>query len=328
MGILLPLSGSQIAAAESHSHFDGVSEVAVCGNHVWVGGSTVTELSETSGSVIRVLSQATYAFTDPVAFGCDTGRLWVVSKGGVNGQGGAVTEVNAKNGRLVRVVQSLNDEFDSPDAIAVGGAAVWITNGSTPAQPPAFGGATGNSVTELNASNGSLVRVISNPKDDMSYLNSVAVLGTHVWVGGARGLTELKSSSGALVKVVKGSGSIYTSPSALTVAGPDLWETTQNSVIELSGTTGAKLRVFSGDGVNGIAANNADVWFTNLGNNSVSEIDAATGKRILTVHAAADKLGLPQGIALSAKDVWVASPNYNSVVELNIATGTLVRVIK
>jgi DNA-binding beta-propeller fold protein YncE len=59
----------------------------------------------------------------------------------------------------------------------------------------------GNSVTELNASNGSLLRVINATADGFNFPTSVAVSGTHVWVTNQYGssVTELNASNGSLV---------------------------------------------------------------------------------------------------------------------------------
>jgi hypothetical protein len=304
VGVLLPLNGSSIASAATHGHFDGPGAVAVCAGRVWVTNSSdsperpvdnsVTEINETTGAVIRVLDSDSFDFAQPVAFGCGGDHLWVVDKGFIAGEGDAVTEINATSGRLIRVVSSLSDQFDSPDAIALGGSHVWITNGATPVQPPAFGGAVGNSVTELNATTGSLVRVISDPKDKINYADAVVTLGSHVWVGSLNALSELNSSNGSLVRVIKAAGTIQSSPTALTVAGSNLWEATVSSVTERSGTTGASLRTVSADGhphngIDGISSNNSDVWVANI-DNSVSEVNATTGKRVRVINAAADKL--------------------------------------
>jgi hypothetical protein len=344
MGLLAALSGATTASASSKEHFGGPGAIAVCAGRVWVTNSnnSVTEINETTGVVVRVLDAYSFNFTDPEALGCSGNDLWVVDKGTATmpGKGDGVTEINASSGHLVRFISSPAYEFDAPDAIAVGRSHVWIASGATPLQPPTQEGATGNSVTELNATNGSLVRVIGGSKDKLNYLTSVAILGSHVWVGGLNNLTELNSSNGSLVRVIKnapptaptGVGAISSSPTALTVTGPNLWEATLSSVTEVSGTTGASLRTVGpaanpSKEIDAIASSNSDVWVANY-SNSVFEINATTGKHVMAINTTADKLDETQGIALSAKDVWVTSAIYNAVIELNITTGALVRVIK
>jgi DNA-binding beta-propeller fold protein YncE len=79
--------------------------------------------------------------------------------------------------------------FSGPASVAVSGTHVWVANYE------------GNSVTELNASNGSLLRVINATADGFNFPTSVAVSGTHVWVTNQYGssVTELNASNGSLV---------------------------------------------------------------------------------------------------------------------------------
>jgi hypothetical protein len=347
VGLVISFAGSANASTSAHHHFDNPGPMAVCADRVWVinlSNNSVTEINETSGAVIHVLDSSSFDFAEPVALGCGGDHLWVVSRRGVAGQGGAVTEINAVSGHLIRVVSNPAYEFDSPNAIAVGGSHLWITNGATPAQPPAFGGATGNSVTELNASNGSLVRVIRDPKDKISYPDAVVLLGSHVWVGNSLGnsVTELRSSDGSLVRVIAikgaratvGAAALNDSPQSLLVTGSNFLVETGNSVRELEGTNGSQLRdvtTFKNpkNGYCAIAANSSDVWTaTCAASGSVSEIDIATGDRVRVINAASDDLGQGQGIAFSPGDVWVASWYRSVVVELDMTTGALVRLIR
>jgi hypothetical protein len=262
---------------------------------------------------------------------CASDHLWVVDKGTAYGKGDAVTEINAATGHVMRVLSSPGYEFDAPDAIAVGGAHVWVTNGGTPLQPPSQLGATGNSVTEINANTGSLIRVIGAAKDQLNYLVAVVTLGSHVWAGSLNNLTELNASDGSLVRVIHGTGKIQTSPTALTVTGSKLWEATLHAVVERNGTTGASIRSINPNGdprgsIVGIASDNDDVWAVNF-DNSVAEINAATGRHVV-INGARDTLDEPRGIALSPKDVWVSNPLHDDVVEINMTTGSLVRLIR
>lgn len=88
-----------------------------------------------------------------------------------------------------------SDGFNTPVGIACDGAHVWVANINS------------NSVSELLASTGALVQVISGAS--FGFNKPVAVLsdGTHVWVTneGGNSVTELSASSGALVRLIKGS---------------------------------------------------------------------------------------------------------------------------
>ena len=68
-----------------------------------------------------------------------------------------------------------NYSFGRPYAIADDGTHVWVVNNS------------GNSVTELDASDGSLVRNLNGASYSFSYPVGIADDGTHVWVANATG---------------------------------------------------------------------------------------------------------------------------------------------
>ena len=85
--------------------------------------------------------------------------------------------------------------FDHPTAITTDNLGhVWVTNNQA------------NSVTELNAKDGSLVKVIqgANYKFNYPYAITTDNLG-HVWVtnNDANSVTELNAKDGSLVQVVK-----------------------------------------------------------------------------------------------------------------------------
>jgi DNA-binding beta-propeller fold protein YncE len=85
---------------------------------------------------------------------------------------------------------------------------VWVANGS------------GNSVTELNATTGALVQVIS-----VSMPFAVSSDGTHVWVPTEFGnsVTELNAASGALVKVITAPSYGFFGPTGISSDGTNVW---------------------------------------------------------------------------------------------------------
>ena len=62
-------------------------------------------------------------------------------------------------------------------------------------------------MTELNASTGALVQVISGSMYGFNSPRAISSDGTHVWVANRYGnsVTELSASTGALVQVISGS---------------------------------------------------------------------------------------------------------------------------
>ena len=103
--------------------------------------------------------------------------------------------------------------FRQPDAIASDGTHVWVANND------------GNSVTELNASTGALVKVISGSRYEFNDPDAIASDGTHVWVANDDGnsVTELNASTGGLVKVISGSSYGFNDPDAIASDGTHVW---------------------------------------------------------------------------------------------------------
>src|SRR6266581_217839 len=80
-------------------------------------------------------------------------------------------------------------DFSSPAAIASDGTHVWVANYD------------GNSVTELSARTGRLVKVISGSRYKFADPTAIASDGTRVWVP-SESVTELNARTGRLVKVI------------------------------------------------------------------------------------------------------------------------------
>ncbi|MBW4079561.1 MAG: hypothetical protein HIU84_13870 [Acidobacteria bacterium] len=116
-------------------------------------GGSVSVLTARSGSLVRVITTATDAFYGPAGIAVGHSHVWVT-----NGTGGTITELNASNGALVRVIKVKALEYGSPSTVIVRGSRVWVLDSAVllSGQSDVWGGA----VTELNASNGSLRRII------------------------------------------------------------------------------------------------------------------------------------------------------------------------
>ena len=82
----------------------------------------------------------------------------------------------------------------------------------------------GKSVTELSASTGALVQVISGSSYGFDGPDAISSDGTHVWVANSgNSVTELSASTGALVQVISGSGYGFDAPEAISSDGTDVW---------------------------------------------------------------------------------------------------------
>jgi DNA-binding beta-propeller fold protein YncE len=123
----------------------------------------------------------------------------------------------------VRTLSGGSYGFNGPWGIATDGTHVWVDN---------YGRAsTGDSVTELNASNGIRVRTLYGIKAPYS----VAVQGGHVWVANGGSVTELNAANGSWVRTLSGASYGFADPWAIAVDGTHVWVANHqgNSVTEL-----------------------------------------------------------------------------------------------
>ena len=219
--------------------------------------------------------------------------------------------------------------FYGPGAIAVDGGHVWVANEQ------------GDSVTELNAGDGSLVQILSGGRYGFDYPAAIAVDGADVWVASLEGssLTELNAGDGSLVRTVSGAHDGLDGPTAIAVDGTHLWVTNESggsvaggSVTELNAADGSLVRVVSGAGHDfnapaAIAVDGTDIWVANE-SYSVTELSASDGSLVRTVLGARYGFVFPGAIAADGLHVWVADGGRGSVAELNVSDGSLVRTVR
>ena len=106
----------------------------------------------------------------------------------------------------------------------------------------------GNSVTEVSASNGSLVQTISGGAYGFDAPYDITSDGTNLWVTNAFGnsVTEV-AESGALVRTLSGGSYGFDEPTFAAFDGTDLWVTNQSgkSVTEVQAGDGSWVATFS-----------------------------------------------------------------------------------
>jgi YVTN family beta-propeller protein len=73
----------------------------------------------------------------------------------------------------------------------------------------------------------------------------------------------------------------------------------------------------------GVSSDGTHVWVTNLGENTVSEIEASTGEVINTINVGK----LPLGVSSDGTHVWVTNHTDNTVSEIKVASGEVIRTI-
>lgn len=230
-------------------------------------------------------------------------------------------------------------------AIAYDGRHVWI------ASDPGNGGGW---VTELNASDGALIRTLSGARYGFHYPAAIAFDGTHIWVAndpqtgdgqtpkpGDGTVTELNASDGSWVRTLSGPGYGFDFPSAIVVSGGDVWVANGlgTSVTEVKASDGSVIRTLSGsrygfDSPSAITVSGSHIWVVNAGsgdNASVTEFSAADGSWIRTLPWSRYSSNDPSGIAVVGGHIWVTTSswditsNESTVFELDATDGRLVK---
>jgi DNA-binding beta-propeller fold protein YncE len=304
--------------------FNHPGPIASDGSHLWVGsGPSVTELSASNGSLIRVLRGPAYGFSVR-SIAADAAHVWVLNASG------SITELMASSGALVQIVKGSAFDLQGSTEIASDGAHVWVAN---PCGPRCTGGVRGSgSITELLATTGALVQVLSGATYELDAPSVISSDGTDLWVVNSSSsiVTEIDDSSGALVRSIPATGN------AIDSDGTHVWLTVREGsdptypgpgVLELSAATGQvvahlTMPVYDPDAV---ASDGTDVWIAECGCNfeyddfgyndygNVAELSASTGEPESLGGVPSDALNGPTGIALAGGRAWVTNLYGDSV---------------
>ena len=254
---------------------------------------------------VAVVDRArSYGFGAPVGIAADARHVWVVNEARANTSGGAsVIELDARTGALVQTLPSSSYGFNYPSAAVDDGRHVWVSNE--------------NSVTELNASDGSLVRTLTLPAtlNLYSWGLGLALAGTHLWVVSSEVCRPYCSSTA----------------------------TNYGAAVEFNAADGSFVQALYGGDHRaiqapwGIAADGSHVWITseaiNGSGGSVTELDASNGRQLWTVPlSTGDTSGNPGGAITYARGhLWVLCSSQgngpSSLVELNASNGKVLRTI-
>ena len=266
----------------------------------------------------------------------------------------AVIELNAKSGSLVRVMKnqphsivepgiaSRVGDLTEPGYMAVSHSKLWVGDDQY------------WNATELNSTNGSLVRVVSARADQLAFPGGIAISGGHVWIAnshvGANSVTELKARDGSLVRVINAPADQLSGPWKIAISGSNVFvlNSSGDSITELNANTGALVRIinpragccaqrsgtFQWAGPTSLAVSGSHLWVSDVYNganggyqrSSVAEFDTKTGALIRLIRSTADQFNDPVAIAATDGAIWVEN-NDNTLTELNAQTGSLVHVI-
>jgi outer membrane protein assembly factor BamB len=277
-------------------------------------------------------------FAEPVAIAESGSHVWVA-----NVFGNSVTELNAATGSVIRVIDAPADDFATPIALAVTDAHVWVVNEGVKGNSHGTG-----SITELDARNGALIRVIAVGTARFDNPAAIAISGSRVWVtnletssdGGS--VTNLDEHDGSIIRVVDTLGDSFDGPVAVAARGNDVWIVSSGvknyygdgrgvgSVTELNAATGRVIRIITAqtapfDEPTSIAISGGHVWVANLDYSSIVELNASNGEVVRLIRA--NSLNQPLSMAVDHDHLWVANFFGNSVTELKKSTGAVVRVI-
>lgn len=235
----LNVSNGSLVRIISLSHIVGgltaPNSIAASGAHVWVTDlNRIIELNASNGSVVRVIKAKArfHAFENPpalFAIAASGTKVWAVNLN-------SVLEINASNGTVEQVIHAKADRFSMPFGLVVSGSHVWVMNN-----------VVGDRITELNGSNGSLVRVIRfRALVGFTWPDTIAVSGTHLWVTNENTIIELNASNGSLVRVIKANADGFeVMPAVYAFDAIHIWvvNTQSNSLTELNSSNGSLVRV-------------------------------------------------------------------------------------
>lgn len=190
----------------------------------------------------------------------------------------------------------------------------------------------GDSVTEVNTSDGSLAGVLSGPSYGFNSPARIAFDGTDMWVtnSGGTSVTKVNAATGSAVRVLSGSNYAFAKPFGIAFDGRGhVWITNNSggSVTKVNTADGSLVRVFNGlvefIGPAGIAFDGQHLWIADNGvSGLVTEINATDGSLVRDVITG----GNAQDVASDGVDVWVTSFQ-GTVTEIGAGTGAVVNTL-
>jgi hypothetical protein len=213
-------------------------------------------------------------------------------------------------------------EFDAPSGLVFGGGHLWVANEA------------GNSVTEIDPSNGAWLATIAAKRDGFAQPTAITRDGSDLFVANGGGsVTELRANTGALVRTLSGPHFHFVNPVAIESAGPFVLVLNAGksngvgSITELRASTGKAVRTIAGPTFAlvrpaAFSVSGPDVFVADKGDNSVTEANIASGRLVRVV--AQQGLDLPDGIAVVQGNAWVADSGSNAATEIDAATGAVI----
>jgi len=230
-------------------------------------------------------SVSSLGLSQPTAITEDAGNLWITNVGN-----NTVT-VATLSGTPAGTVSGPAYGFNDPVALAGNGSDLFVVNT-----------AGAGSVTEIDESNGSLVRVVQGSSYGFNQPCAIVLYGANAWVvnRGGNSVTEFSTATGSVIQVltnVSNSAYHFDGPDAIGVVGSNLWV--------INATGGSTTDPLAG---------------------SATVIDGTSGSFVQLVNSGSDGLESPAGVAYSGGNVWISDSALSQVTELT-SNGTLVQII-
>jgi hypothetical protein len=178
-----------------------------------------------------------------------------------------------------------------PVAAAFDGTHMWVANWGSGYPPPQ------NTLTELNASDGSFVRTVtvgSNPY-------GICFDGSNIWTAnyGDGTVSEVRASDGTTLATI----TVGPNPVGVTFDGANIWVANNGagSVTEIRASDGSVLNNFPFYYPSGVAFDGTHIWVSSNLGNSVYELDPSNGNTVGTFS------GFPAAnmLAFDGASVWV-----------------------
>jgi serine/threonine protein kinase len=277
--------------------FHSPNSIAADSKHVWVLNGindSVTELDARTGAWIRTLSAASYGFkatfNDTTGIVDDGVNVWV-------GNQNSVTEINGASGALVRTLRipASANIHGWYTALVRAGTRLWGVSPDT--CRPYCDSATNTgfyaSAIEFNASDGSYVRAVS--RSNIQAPVALASDGTHVWMAGSD---------------VNGNGTAGTVTELDASDGHQLWSTAATVYYNPQAATYDSITYADGF-----------LWVAN--GESVTQLNASTGKQVRVLSGTQYQLNGPTVVAAAGNNVFVVNTNGDTVTEIDARTGAL-----
>jgi YVTN family beta-propeller protein len=281
-------------------------------------GSTITKYTVTSspGSKTCVTTGAVTCIVTSLTN--DTAYTFKVTATNARGTGSASSPSAAVTPTLLGKSFPVGDD---PFGVSSDGTHVWVANDLS------------NSVTELNASDGSLVQTIAVG----NHPYGVSSDATHVWVANNTDstVTELNASDGSVVQTIPVGDGQTTPPGfglgadAISSDGVHVWVTNDannnnGTVTELDAVTGAvEQTIPTGNLPDGVSSDGTHVWVANEDDGTVTELNASDGSLVQTIPVGNG----PSAISSDGTHVWVTNAADDTVTELVASTGAVVQTI-